>query len=66
MNFFTKSRRRLLLFAALLCAGMASMKASTVNDLQTIRGTYVYAFDAYTQNGGVQELMELYLEMIFS
>lgn len=52
MNFFTKSRRRLLLFAALLCAGMASMKASTVNDLQTIRGTYVYAFDAYTQNGG--------------
>ncbi|MBR0333410.1 MAG: hypothetical protein IIX13_00570 [Bacteroidales bacterium] len=36
----------------LLCAGMLSMTAATVADLKPIKSTYVYAFDAYTQNGG--------------
>lgn len=51
MYLSTIFKRKLLLAAMLLCAGMLSMTAATEADLKPIKSTYVYAFDAYTQNG---------------
>ena len=52
MYLSTIFKRKLLLAATLLCAGMLSMTAATVADLKPIKSTYVCAFDNYTQNGG--------------
>lgn len=52
MYLSTIFKRKLLLAATLLCAGMLSMTAATVEDLKPIKSTYVCAFDNYTQNGG--------------
>ncbi len=52
MYLSTIFKRKLLLAATLLCAGMLSMTAATVADLNPIKSTYVCAFDNYTQNGG--------------
>lgn len=61
MYLSTIFKRKLLLAATLLCAGMLSMTAATVADLKPIKSTYVCAFDNYTQNGGVLVLRVLYL-----
>ena len=52
MYLSTIFKRKLLLAATLLCAGMLSMTAATVADLNPIKSTYVCTFDDYTQNGG--------------
>ena len=52
MYLSTIFKRKLLLAATMLCAGMLSMTAATVADLKPIKSTYVCAFDNYTQNGG--------------
>ncbi|MBO5847182.1 MAG: hypothetical protein J6Q71_06645, partial [Bacteroidales bacterium] len=50
MYLSTIFKRKLLLAATLLCAGMLSMTAATVADLNPIKSTYVCAFSDYTKD----------------